>query len=363
MGNTAAGDFDVLVDAKEVSDGDVVGFVVDRDLDQPGMCVLTLRNLRHGQNNKFKLGAAVEVKVGGGSRQSSDGSNDGTKATIFKGELVGMEPGYTQDGKSEFSLRAFDKLHRLQRGRKSKSYQNQTDQDIASAIAGSHGLSAQSGATPKITHNHVYQHNQTDLEFLRMRAARLGYSVWCEDTKLYFDAPKLDAESGLHFIYGGEGEDRLKLTSFSGRMSNALVVKKVIVRGWDPDREKEIVGEANAKRSPLGSSIAASSLSDFDDVTTFAVDYPIFSVEEANAIAKAKLTELAMSFLTAESEAMGNNRVKPGIVIRITVNETNATDRFNGKYLVQGCTHRLLVGSGGGFRTIMRLVRDAERGS
>ena len=70
-----------------------------------------------------------------------------------------------------------------------------------------------------------------------------------------------------------------------------------------------------------------------------------------------------MSFLTAESEAMGNNRVKPGIVIRITVNETNATDRFNGKYLVQGCTHRLLVGSGGGFTTAMRLARDAERGS
>ena len=346
--------FDVLVDAQPISEASVLGFVVERDLDQPGMCVVTLRNARHEQNNRFKLGNAVEVKVG------SDQS--GAEATLFKGELIGMEPSYRQGGESELSLRAFDKLHRLRRGRKSKTYQNMSDQDIASAIAGQHGLSAQCGSEPKIIHQQVYQHNQTDLEFLRQRAGRLGYSVWCEDSKLFFDAPKLDADSGLHFVRGGEGDGKLALTSFAARMSNASVVKKVIARGWNPDTNKEIVGEATAKRSPLGSSIGASSLGNLDGVTTYSVDHPIFSVEEANAIARAKLAEAALSYLTAEAEAMGHSGVKPGIVVKITVNEATPTDRFNGKYLVQGCTHRFVVGSGG-YTTIMRLARDAERGS
>lgn len=366
MSNTAtAADFDVIVNGAEVRDGDVVGFVVDLDLDQPGMCVVTLRNTSHDYNDKYKLGTSVEVRAGGGAGRAREASNRGSKVTIFKGELVGMEPTYNQNGESRCALRAYDKLHRLLRGRKSRTFQNQSDQDICSSIASQHGMTAQCGSTPRIKHKNVYQHNQTDLEFLRVRAARLGFSVWCEDTKLYFDAPKLDADSGLHFISGNPGDGKLKLVSFAARMSNAHVVKKVTVRGWDPERKREIVGEASAKSSPLGSVNAAASLNDFEGIETYTVDHPISSVEEAKAIAKSRLEESAMGFLTAEAETQGENRVKPGIVVKITVNETTATDRFNGKYLVQGCTHRLLVGTGGaagGYTMIMRLARDAEKG-
>ncbi len=365
MGNAATTvDFDILVNGTEIPDADVLGFVVDLDLDQPGMCVVTLRNLSHDFNDKYKLGTSVEVKVGGATRDNADGSGDGGKATIFKGELVGMEPSYRQGGQSRFSLRAYDKLHRLLRGRKSKTYVKQTDQDIASAISGLHGLSAQCGSAPKIKHEHVYQHNQTDLEFLRVRAKRLGYSIWCEDTKMFFDAPKLDKDSGLEFVLGVQAAGKRKLKAFAGRMSNAHVMKKVTVRGWDPEKKAEIVGEESAKSSPLGSKNAASTLTDFGEVATFMVDYPIFSVEEAKAIAKSKLDEAGLGFLTAEAEAHGDNKVKPGIVVKVTVNEKTANDRFNGKYLVQGCTHRIHPGGGSGgegegYTVIMRLVRDA----
>jgi len=367
MGNTASTvDFDVLVDGTEIPDGDVVGFTIDLDLDQPGMCVVTLRNMSHDYNDKFNRGASVEVKIGGGSRYNEEGSGSGDKATVFKGELVGQEPSYRQGGESRFSLRAYDKLHRLLRGRKSKTFQDQSDQDIASAIAGEAGLSAQCGSSPKITHKHVYQHNQTNLEFLRVRAKRLGFNVWCEDTKLFFDAPKLDSDSGLEFVLGPQGpqgDSKLKLQAFNGRMSNSHVVKKVTVRGWDPEKKQEIVGEESAKSTPLGSKNAAASLSDFGDVATFYVDYPIFSVEEAKAIAKAKLGEAAMGFVTAEAEAHGDNRVKPGLVVKVIVNETTASDRFNGKYLVAGVTHRLMPAAGpagGGYSIVMRLTRDGE---
>lgn len=354
-------DFDVKVAGTEVPDGDVISFVVERDLGTPDMAMITLRNDLHKYTEKYKPGDTLELLIGKGADQSE-------KVSVFKGEVVGLDASYRAGGETKLVIRAFHKLHRLTRGRKSKTYQKQSDQDICSAIAGQHGLSAQTGSTPKITHEHVYQHNQTDLEFLRVRAARLGFQVWGDDTKLYFDAPKLDQDSGIELKLadnpGGGGTHFIK--SFSARMSNAGVMKKVTVRGWDPIKKQEIVGEESAKSSPLGSSNAASTLGDFGEVATFTVDHPIFSVEEAKAIAKSKLGEASMSFVTAEAECRGHPDYKPAIVVKIVVNKDTATDTFNGKYAVTGVTHMFSQQKGGGqggYITLLRLARDAVKGS
>ncbi len=352
-------DFDVKVAGAEVPDGDVVGFVVERDLGMPDMAMVTVRNNVHQYTAKYKPGDTLELLIGKGAEQTD-------KVSVFKGEIVGIEPSYRAGGDSKVVIRAYHKLHRLTRGRKSKTYQKQSDQDICSAIAGQHGLSAQAGSTPKITHDHVYQHNQTDLEFLRVRAARLGFSVWGDDTKLYFDAPKLDQDSGIELKLadnqGGGGTHFIK--SFSARMSNAGVMKKVTVRGWDPIKKQEIVGEESAKASPLGSQNAASTLGDFGEVATFTVDHPIFSVEEAKAIAKSKLGEASMSFVTAEAECRGHPDYKPSIVVKIVVNLDTADDPYNGKYLITGVTHQFSQQKGGGqggYISLLRLARDAVK--
>lgn len=60
----------------------------------------------------------------------------------------------------------------------------QTDlRDAVPIERGQKGLSAESKSTPNISHKHVYQHDQTDLEFQPV-PRKLGFEVWCEDTKL-----------------------------------------------------------------------------------------------------------------------------------------------------------------------------------
>ena len=277
MSGIAAVDFDVLVNATAIADAAVVGVVVERDLDQPTMCLVSLRNPVHEYDSKYALGTSVEIRVGGLTPATAV---VGTKTTIFKGELVGIEPNHSPGG-NQVSLRAFDRLHRLTRGRKSKTYQDQSDQDVAATIAQEYGLSLEAGSTPTIKHAHIYQHNQTDLEFLLARARTIGFQVWCEDSKLFFEAPRLDVYSGLEFVLSPQ-----------------------------------------------------------------------------NVIAKSKLRELAMTYLAAEAEVPGDARLKPGIVVKIVVNPDDASDQFNGKYLVRGCTHRI----DGEYTTTMRLRRDAERG-
>jgi phage protein D len=356
VGQNVTTDVDVFINGTEIPDTDVISVQCDSDFDQPCMATITLRNDLSQNNATADHSQPVEVKMGPAG---------GTKKSVFKGEVVGIEPHYNTSGESRIVIRAFNKLHRLSRGKKSKTYQDKSDQDVVSAICGLHGLSANTGSSPKITHKHLYQHGQTDLEFVRVRAARLGFRVWVEDTKLFFDAPKCDQDSGIELGMQKTADDKPFMKLFSARMSSAAVLKKVTVRGWDPKKKEEIVGEESAPASRLGSKKGSDAAGQFGDGATFTVDHPIYSVEEAKAIAKSKLAEANMSYITAEALCVGSADLKLGIVVKIKCNPDQADDRFNGKYLVAGCSQRYTHGTGGGnkggWETILRLWRDAEK--
>src|SRR5205823_3852185 len=105
-------------------------------------------------------------------------------------------------------------------------------------------LSAECDGAVKIKHDHVYQGNQTDLEFIRQRAARIDYEVVVDDTKLSFRKRQTDRDSGIKLSFTGQPAALLR---FKPRLSTANQVSRVICRGWDPVRRKEIVGMASAE--------------------------------------------------------------------------------------------------------------------
>jgi len=353
--NTLAGavKLDVLIDGKPVDEQEVVAVAVDLDLNQPDMAVCTLKNAGNRHSYEVKQGQSVEIKL----------HDDGK--VVFKGEVVGIEPVFKAGAESKVVIRAFNKLHRLLRGRKSRTFQDMSDSDIVGKVAKDHGLNPQCGSDVNIKHKHVYQHNQTDLEFLRTRAARIGYAVWVEDTKLFFAPPKLKKDSQVVFDMIKNPNVGHRIKSFAPRMSSAAVVKKVTVRGWDPEKKKEIVGEAEAQNSPLGKTNAAAAITEFGEIKTFTVDHPIASIEEAKAIAKARLDEAMLSYITGEAEVFGNAEYKPGLIVKVVVNDEHKDDKFNGMYLVSGCTHRYIregTTTTGGYTTLLKLARNAEQG-
>lgn len=359
MSDTAlasAVDFDVYVGAYEIPDQEILSFTIDLDFDQPSMAVVTLRNQGHRHSSTWLQGEPLEIKV-----------HDDSKLSVFNGSIVGIEPLYKADGNNRCVLRAYDPLHLLLRGRKSRTFQDKSDKKIVEEIAGEYGLKPSCGSAVNITHKHIYQHNQTDLEFLRTRAARLGYSVWVEGKELFFDKPRKDKSSNVEFKVSTQPIGGHHLKSFAPRMSSAAVVKKVTVQGWDPEKKEKIVGEAEAKDSPLGkanaSTILTGPFAKEPMSKTFVVDHPIASPEEAKAIAEAKLEEHMLGYITGEAEAFGKPEYKPGMVVKIVINEDQADDRFNGSYLITGVTHRYVRsgGPGDGYMTVLRVARDAEK--
>src|SRR5262249_1909505 len=142
---------------------------------------------------------------------------------IFKGEITGLEPTYDHDLPSRVTVRALNRMHRLARGRKSRTFEGMTDQDIVTKICQEAGLSASCDAQTKIKHDHVYQGNQTDLEFIRQRAARLDYEVLVDDKQLFFRKRQTDKDSGLKLSFGGTDST---LVRFKPRLSTANQVAK-----------------------------------------------------------------------------------------------------------------------------------------
>lgn len=341
----AAPNVDVLLNGQEIPDADFISYVVERDMFQPDMAAIVLSNQNDIYSPKIQIGASIEIKVGDQSK------------SIYKGELIGAEAIYKGGGTTRLTLRAMNKMHRLLRMRKSLTFTEKSDQQILSQVAGDAGLSLEWKHEKSITYKHVYQHNLTDLEFIRTRAARMGCHVWCEDTKLYVKEPDLGQKSGIKLSVDQEAN----LRSFTPRISSAAVVNKVTVKGWNPETKELITGEATAQNSPLGSQNAVAASGSLGREETFTVDHPIWSAEEATALAKARLRDLNLTFITGEAEMEGDPNVEMGKSIEIEANAMDAADPFNGNYYVTGITHRHTMpkGKDGGFVTIVKFMRDA----
>ena len=352
--NAASPNVDVILDGAEVPDGHVLSYVVERDMYQADMAAIMLAN----QNDLYStlaIGASVKIDVG----------ND--KKCIYLGEVVGLEPVYKGGDRSKILIRAMNPLHRLLRKRKSMTFTDKTDEQILKQVVGDAGLTLEWKHEKSITYKHVYQHNQTDMEFLRTRAARMGCHVWCVDKKVFVKQPELQGAASAE-LNVDQSSPSGALRMFAPRLNSSGIVNKVTCKGWNPETKELITGEASVTASSLGqqTGIAGSEKVAKND-ETFTVDHPIWDKAEATALAKARLQEASLSYITGVAEATGSPAFELGTLVKITANAnpTNGkNDPFNGLYYVMGLTHRFNASVAKGdapYVTVLRLARDGQK--
>lgn len=335
---------------KVLPQSDFLSYVVERDMFQPDMAAIVLSN-QGDIYSEVKIGTEIELKIGD------------DKKSIFKGEVTGLEPIYKGGDKTKILVRGMNVMHQLLRTRKSKTFAEMSDKDIISEIATQAGLKLTWDHPIAIKYKHVYQHNQSDLEFIRTRAARIGAYVWCVDKDLMVKKPGLDQKAITKVSVDDSGAE-VALRMFSPRMSAAGIVKKVTVKGWNPETKELLVGEATATASPLGKENAATGAAKLCGEQTFTVDHPIWSKEEATFLAKAQLQDSALTFITGEAEVTGDPRFDLGQTLTVIANQNGlATDPFNGNYFIVGVTHRhsMAKEKEGGYQTFLRLARDGQK--
>lgn len=306
---------------------DLIEVVVDSSLYLPAMFTILLNDpeLKWADDTtSLDIGKEVEISV-----QPADADSPGT---LVKGEIVALEPSFSSDGTTTMLVRGYDKSHRLHRGKKSRTFLQKKDSDLVSTIAGEVGLSAQVDATT-ITYDYILQSNQTNWEFLQGRAARIGYKVWAADGKLYFKKGDATLGDGPELVFAEN------LRSFRPVMAATHQADTIKVYGWDP-KGKALLSAEKSTNSALNQggmtqTGGAKAQSAFSAAAAVVADCPVFTADEATALADGLANDVSSEFMQAEGLCDGHPGVKAGYKVTISGLGT----RFSGSYFVTSATH------------------------
>lgn len=273
-------------------------------------------------NSQFEIGSEIEIKLG---------YIDNIKSLI-KGEVTAIEPEFQAEMAPTLKVQGYDRLHRFRRGRKTRSFLEAKDSQIAEQMARELKLQAQTVDT-QVIHPYLFQNNQTNIDFLLERARRIRYEVDVENRTLIFRPAANDHGKNVSLAFGE------KLKSFFPRLTTLGQVSEVVVQGWNPTKKEAIKGQARAgdeitkmQGTKTGTVVTENA---FGAATTVIADKYIFSQTEAEQIAKAKYNEMILEFITGEGKAIGNPELKAGEVIELT----RLGKRFSGSYYLTAVTH------------------------
>ena len=279
------------------------------------------------KDGTFDIGKEVKLEL-------AQGSN--TRKTLITGEVTGLMPTMTAFNEVQLQVRGYDKAHRLLRGRFTRSFVQMTDSDIAQRIAQEMGFSSDIKATNEV-HEYVFQHNQTNLEFLQQRAAAIGYQTGVYENTLYFvpvgDSPEGGSAKATELTWGENLEE------FEVLRTTPAQPTEVVVRGWDSKRKEAIVGQS--QRSEAGPELEDTNTGGEVVKNVFNMDAPMTVSREdiatqasADRMAQAICDELQSGFTTAEGNATGDPNLRPGAEVEI-----NGVGAFEGKYRISSARH------------------------
>lgn len=296
--------------------------VVD-SLTLPDMALIRITDQK-GENidsNPLQLGAKIEIKAG----QMADRST----ASIFKGQIAAVEPEFTPQG-VVLSARAYDEAHKLNREKKTRTFQQMSASNMAQKVAGESGIQIGEIKSTSVVHEFFQQSNETDWAFLWRLAMMHDYEVVVADGKFNFRPANVANGSATEVRWGDT------LQTFRPRMSGIQQVNEVEVRAWDPKTKKVVNGSAKSPQTTSKPGVDRAKVAgDLGGGKTVVTDRPAANTAEANEIAKATLQRMADAYFEADGVARGNPAIKAGSKLKIA----GVGEKFGGEFTVSSSTH------------------------
>jgi hypothetical protein len=351
--------------------------VVDTHLHLPDMFELTF--VDEGgtltTDTGIRIGTVMEIK---GGKES-----DTTTTSLIVGEVTSIEA-ICQDNVIFTVIRGYERAHRLQRAKRTRTFVNMTDADIARQVASGAGLQVDRIDPTSTTHTHIAQIAQTDWDFLVQRAREIGYETGVAGNKFFFRRASGSAAGGAGGLAGavasaaasavGLGSDKLmfkdNLLSFFPRVSAANLTTEVEVRMWDSKDARVVTAKADAASGtatidgqvpkdlansftdgflpPLPSLPALPPIPglpkiDFGSAPSstahVVVDRPLAygaaASRAADEVAKSVAEHIGSTFAEAEGDAMGDPAIQAGAQVEID----GVPKQFVGKWTVTNARH------------------------
>lgn len=280
----------------------------------------------------FELFDSGEIQIGSKIEVALQGAGELTVVTVGEVTSIAVEPNAANI--HELVIEGFDPTHRLHRGPKTRVFVQVTDSDIAETLAREYSLTADVDATSEV-HEHLVQHNMSDLSFLRQRADRIGFDVWVTEETLFFKHRPEARTTPPQLTW------RDNLLRFRARFSSAEHCEKVLVQGWDPINKEAIEGHSDAHEAGSDASAVDESMSQsrqaFGSLTRTMTTQPVSNQSEAEAFAES----LALLASGSEAVARGVCNGDPQIAAGSSVRVANVGSRLSGEYRVTEVVHTI----------------------
>ena len=301
--------------------------IVEDNLNLPTVMTVMLSDLglEWIDHASLAVGTELEVLIG----------EDDDRKRVGIGEIVALEL-EQRPGTSRVVIQAFDRSHRLHRGRHVRTFQEMSDGDIVSRIASDAGLQTDiDGADAQ--HDYLIQDNQTDYAFLAERALLTGLELSVDDETIRFRKPEPEGEPVELAWDSG-------LLSFSVRMSAADQVSEVEVRGWDPKQKEAISSTVSDSDTAPDNGVDAGQIrsSAFGQATALMTDLPVRDTSEAEALGHAALDHVTSGIVRADGVAHGDPAIRAGSRVKVT----GFGERLSGTYDVTSTIHSIVPGVG-----------------
>jgi phage protein D len=302
-------------------------------------------------NNPFKSGDFVYLKNGlfnvGNDAVIKFGYGDRSRlTTLLVGLITAVDVSFPSNGISQLSIKGFDLLHKTMKEKISKNWGSDKPikySEIAKKIAGKHQLTTKKIEDTGEPHRQIKQDRESDYDFLKKKLAeKIGFEVFAFEKDLYFRPPANDKKDVITTVEWGK-----TLISFSPQINLGSQVSAVEVRGWDPAKQKPIVGKAkrgqergrDRDRQSGGDAVKKS-----QGETTRHYWRPVPDKREAEDLAKSILDRLSEGFVTGNGECIGIPEILPGQNIELA----GLGERFSKVYYLHKVTHAV---SSSGYKT------------
>lgn len=332
-------DISIKIAGKKLTDdelGQLVNFKVSFSNGTAAMAKINLidDNFTIQEKDTFSIGKEIDITI----------SKDNKDTIIFKGEVARVDYIFEASESDSIQIICYDGLYKVAREYHSRAFLESKISAVASTMAGESGLSVKVDATTT-KHEHIYQNNQSNLEFLTIYAKRLGYEINVFEGKLHFTKAGYQSKvsSSIELEWG------VNLTQFDAKIDVSDVLVEVTVNSWDTTKKVNVESVVAAGKETkigavktLGTSLAKSSLK--NSAKVYKLDIPDLDSTQAKAIATAQLTSASLNFLVASGMCEGNEKFKIGQFLDIK----GVGKKISGDYYITSYEH---VFNSKGFKT------------
>jgi phage protein D len=268
---------------------------------------------------------------------------DDAQAVVFSGLVSAITARLDTPNPPIVEVHAEDRLMSMRMTRRSRTYENVSDEEIASRIAGDYGLSPDVKVDGP-TYDVVQQMNQSDLAFLRERGERMQAEIWVSRDTLHFKTRGNRSGNSVELVAGNQLE-RIEV-----RADLAHQRTEVHVTGFDASQREgidESAGASAVQQETSGGRLGPNVLQRaFGERVSYRTRQVALTSDEAEAWATAEMLRRARAFVVARGVTRGTPELS--IASRVKLSGVGVPFRGDGYYVTKV---RHTYGSAEGMRT------------